>query len=255
MSSYYGKYSLLSVNADAKTSKGNGAGTGFLTGIMYLAPASSSGRNVCKDATPGCIAACLNTAGRGAFSNVQAARMRKTRLFFEDRTAFLRMLAADIRTLERHATRRGLRPVVRLNGTSDLPWERMHFSKVNGCWINVMTAFPDVQFYDYTKSEARAIEAATSRTWPRNYDLTFSRSESNDATCERVLAAGGRVAIVYGPRMWTEFALLANAASYGAQGYVDGDRNDLRHVDPRAVIVALKAKGKAKADKSGFVLN
>ena len=36
---------------------------------------------------------------------------------------------------------------------------------------------------------------------------------------------------------------------------IDGDKDDLRFLDPQGVIVGLIAKGKAKQDKSGFVID
>lgn len=247
MSTRFGRYNLLCVHNDAKTSKGTASG--FLTGILYLAPASSSGRNVCQHATPGCIAACLNTAGRGGMSSVQAGRLRKTRLLFEDRREFERQLADDIRKLQRYAARHGLRPVVRLNGTSDLPWERMPFSmRVNATmrdYACVMDAFPDVQFYDYTKNPRR-IPRIDRASLPDNYDLTFSRSESNWDWAVSVLHHGGRVATVFHgtiPGTWCGFPVVV------------GDETDLRFLDARGVWVGLTAKGRAKHDASGFVVH
>jgi hypothetical protein len=183
--------------------------------------------------------------------SVQAGRMRKVRAFFADRGAFMDELERDVAALVRKAARDGLTPAVRLNGTSDLPWERIRNPRTGR---TMMETFPDVQFYDYTKSEERATAWARGEMLS-NYDLTFSRSEANDAACERVLRAGGRVAMVYSARLHANRdALLANAASYGAQGYVDGDESDIRFWDPRAVVVALKAKGRARRDASGFVI-
>jgi hypothetical protein len=34
---------------------------------------------------------------------------------------------------------------------------------------------------------------------------------------------------------------------------INGDKHDLRHLDPKKVIVGLIAKGKAKKDFNGFV--
>jgi hypothetical protein len=33
---------------------------------------------------------------------------------------------------------------------------------------------------------------------------------------------------------------------------IDGDNTDVRHIEPKNVVVALYAKGKAKQDTSGF---
>ena len=119
---------LLST-ANPKIQKG--ARLGYLSFILHLAPADVSGREVCPKRTEGCTRACLNTAGRGGMFRrgettnvIQEARKRKTRYFFEDREAFLKDLEADIKKGIRQAAKLGLTPVFRLNGTSDLSWEK-----------------------------------------------------------------------------------------------------------------------------------
>jgi hypothetical protein len=239
-----GRYNLLAVNADAKTSKGTGIG--YLTGILYLAPADVSGWNVCQYATEGCKASCLNTAGRGIMSSVQRGRLRKTRLLFQDRPEFERQLSADLYTLQLAARRLGLVPLVRLNGTSDLPWHRMRFTRrgMDGqprTFHSVMDAFRCVQFYDYTKDAGRMLEAL-----PNNYDVTFSRSEVNGTRALQIVAQGiGRVAVVFASVIPTEYLGLP---------VVNGDASDVRVQDPKGVWVGLRAKGKAKHDGSGFVV-
>lgn len=226
---------LLGVSTDAKTVKGEGRG--YLTGILYLAPARVSGRQVCPMASDGCRAACLYTAGRGGFSNVQAARISKTDYFFDNRAGFLWNLAKDIRALVRKAERGGLIPVVRLNGTSDIMWERV--------FPAIFTEFPHVQFYDYTKIPGR--------TTPANYHLTFSRSESNGAHCMAELERGTNLAVVFNVKRGRP---LPNA--YAGAMVVDGDLSDLRFLDPTfptGCIVGLRGKGDAKGDSSGFVVD
>lgn len=237
---------LLAINNDAKTSKGEGYG--ILTGILYFAPSDTSGRDVCPDASPECIRLCLNTAGRGAFDSVQAGRMRKIKAFFADRAAFMDELERDVRALVRKAAREDMIPAVRLNGTSDLPWERIVNPRTG---LTMLQTFPDVQFYDYTKSESRAIMWAKGEM-PQNYDLTFSRSELNDAAACRVLAVGGRVAVVFRNgwkhAFWTPYGTLQSFP------VVDGDVSDIRFRDPRGVVVALKAKCRARKGSSPFVI-
>lgn len=215
--------------------------------ILHLAPGKLSGRNVCRDATPGCLAGCLNTAGRGGIfqrgqtSNaIQRARIGRTRWFFENRGAFLAQLAGEIETHVRRATRHGMTPAVRLNGTSDIPWERVKL--VDG--RTIFECFPNVQFYDYTKSARRAMAWARG-AMPANYHVTFSRSELNDADAREILAAGGNVAAVFQKTL---------PASWGGARVVNGDQDDLRFLDPAGVVVGLKAKGRAKRDASGFVI-
>jgi hypothetical protein len=225
---------LLASNSDAKTSKG--FALKFLTDILYLAPANEGGfGNLCVHASAGCLAVCLFTAGRGRMSNVRLGRIRKTRLFFTDKKAFFMQLNKDIVRGMKRAAKLGMTYCVRLNGTSDVPWER----------LGVMEQFPTVQFYDYTKSVSRALAHARGEM-PANYHLTFSRSESNEVEALQVLAAGGNVAAV--------FESANHPETWNGYNVVSGDDSDLRFLDAKNVVVALYAKGKAKQDKSGFVI-
>ena len=212
-----------------KTSKGESLG--WLTGILHLAPGSLSGFNVCPMASAGCLAACLNCAGRGAMDLIQRARIAKTVRWFEDRPAFIVDLYRDVEALVRKAKREGLRPCVRLNGTSDIPWERV--------LPQVFTDFPAVQFYDYTKRPGR---------WelPSNYHLTFSRSETNGREARHELEHGHNVAVV--------FDLIPASLAYKGFPIFEGDDSDLRFLDPPGHIIGLTAKGPAKHDLSGFVV-
>lgn len=222
---------LLSVSADAKTIKGEKKG--YLTGILYLLPADSSGIiNVCANATPGCKASCLNTAGRGAFSSVQQGRMRKTKWLVEDRFTFLGQLLDDIWALECKAKRDGFKPAVRINGTSDLPWLARQCAG----------EFSHIQFYDYTKHP---------EPWKRvmpNYHLTFSLSESNIGDAVDCLMHGISVAAVFDVKRGQPLP-----KRFLERRVIDGDLSDLRFKDPHGVIVGLRAKGRAKKDCTGFV--
>jgi len=235
---------ILSVSADAKTSKGEKRG--YLTGILYMTPADGSGREVCKFRTAGCPAGCLSTAGRGAFNSVQSARLAKTRQYFEDRDSFWRNLVYSIESLARRAEREGLTPCVRLNGTSDLPYERMPV-KIGGERIasNIFEMFPDIRFYDYTKypNTERSREGL-----PLNYDLTFSYHE--ECTVRDLLRElrTGRVAVVFDTPKGKSLPLV-----FGGAGVLDADDTDLRFLEPAGVICGLRAKGKARKDTSGFV--
>jgi len=223
----------LLTTANYKTIKGEKLGV--LTGILYLAPAKISGYEVCPRRSKGCTAACLYTAGMGAFSTVQHARIQKTKLFFEDRENFLTQLKKDIKALVKKANKLNFKPAVRLNGTSDIEWTR----------FGIMDEFPDVQFYDYTKVFSRLTQER-----PANYHLTFSKNESNDEECEAALRLGINVAVVFNtkkgerlPKSWKE--------SYT----YDGDESDVRFEDPKGGwVIGLRAKGRAKKDNSGFVV-
>lgn len=233
---------LLSVSKDAKTAKGEKVGV--LTGIMYLAPHTLSGYQVCPSATEGCKAACLYTAGQGIYSNVQASRLNRTRWFFEERTSFMETLVADIQRLVRKATKEKMIPTVRLNGTSDIAWEKIAVTIDGVTYRSLMVAFPDIQFYDYTKILGRKLALSLP-----NYHLTFSLAESNDFLAVKALDEGYNVAVV----MLTG-KTEAKPESWGGYPVVDGDIDDVRFYDPKGGhIVALRAKGPAVHDKSGFV--
>jgi len=233
---------LLTVGADAKTVKGQDYG--FLTGILYLSPAKSSGYQVCPMAKIAqCEAPCLNTAGRGAMNSVQLSRLNKTLWFFQDRETFMHTLVRNIEALVRKAKRMGLEPRVRLNGTSDIRWEREDFEDATGKhYINIMQRFPDVIFYDYTKDANRD-------DIPSNYDLTYSFSgvPQFQPYVEKALDKGLRMAVVFRTKGQIPQKFMGIPV-------VNGDNSDVRDLDAQGVIVGLYAKGKAKRDTSGFVV-
>jgi len=227
-------FKLLST-ANPKIQKGTKLG--YLSYILHLAPFDLSGKNVCPKATPGCIASCLNTAGRGGMFKrgentnvIQKARIRKTQYLFADRAGFMRDLVKDIQKGIEYAKKQGLKPVFRLNGTSDLSWEKYTIDH-NG--LNIFETFPNVQFYDYTKVLGRKTAQY------KNYHLTFSRAESNDDDVAEALEQGLNVAAVYDQL---------------PKGMFSADDTDLRFLDPKTGFIGLKAKGKAKKDYSGFVI-
>jgi hypothetical protein len=221
---------------NSKTVKGEKYG--YLTAICYLAPADMSGFNVCAHASPNCKAECLNTAGRGKMRRVQAARLRKTLLFFKQKNIWMAALTKQIAAIERKAKRQLMLLCIRLNGTSDLPWERI---KIDG--KNIMELYPHIQFYDYTKDVERMILFLNGK-FPPNYHLTFSRSEINDADVQLILNMGGNVAILFANKPDTYLGFKV----------INGDESDLRFIDPKNVVVALKPKGKARKNKSSFTI-
>lgn len=228
---------LINVSADAKTIKGEKLG--WKTGIMYLAPHNVSGKNVCAFASKGCAAACLFTSGRGKFKNVHESRIKKTKYFISNPKEFVEALRGEIYKLKMKFQASEFELCIRLNGTSDLPWERLG----GNSGVSVVESFPTINFYDYTKNPNRMM-AYLKGDFPKNYHLTFSRSESNNAVCDKVLQAGGSVAIVFDEL----------PESYNGFEVTNGDESDLRFLDPVNCIVGLKAKGKAKNDSSGFTI-
>jgi len=220
-------FKLLST-ANPKIQKGTKLG--YLSFILHLAPATLSGKETCPKRTAGCTAACLNTAGRGGMFRkgentnvIQKARIRKTVQYFEQRDQFLADLEADIRKGIKMAEKLGLKPAFRLNGTSDLSVEK---------W-GIIEKFPTVQFYDYTKVLGRKVAHLP------NYHLTFSKADGNDADVAKALEQGMSVVAVYDKI---------------PEGVPSADETDLRFLDPKGVMLGLKAKGRAKKDYTGFVI-
>ena len=225
--------------SDANPKIQKGVRLGYLTFILHLAPGKLSGRNVCPGASAGCLITCLNTAGRGRFDNIQQARIRKTRWFFEEREAFMHQLVSDVRAGIRKSDRLGLIPVFRLNGTSDIRWENVPV----GQYKNIFEMFPHVQFYDYTKLSNR-------RNIPANYHLTFSRSEENEHKLDEAVSNGMNLAVVFSTK---KKDMLPQR--YRSLPLVDADDTDLRFLDPAGSVCGLRAKGSAKTDSTGFVVH
>jgi len=228
-----------------------GLAQGYNTYILHLAPATLSGYNTCPKATHGCVAACLNTAGRGGMfkkgattNTIQQARIRKTRFFYEKRDCFMRTLVADIELGIKQSAKKGLIPVFRLNGTSDLSWEKYSVVRNGEVFTNIFAAFPDVQFYDYTKVIGRKVAGID------NYHLTFSMADGNYLDCKRAVEEGLNIAVVFGIKKGT--AMPKKFFNYNLSVF-NGDDSDLRFLDPKGCVVGLYAKGKAKKDTSGFV--
>ena len=226
-------FKLLST-ANPKIQKGTKLG--YLSFILHLAPSDLSGKNTCPKATKGCIAACLNTAGRGGMfkrgentNMIQKARIRKTQYFFNNRDAFMLDLMQDIKKGIRLANKLGLEPVFRLNGTSDLSWEKYEMTEGK----NVFDVFAGIQFYDYTKVLGRKVKHI------ENYHLTFSKADGNDSDVAEALLQGMSVVAVYDKI---------------PAGVPSADETDLRFLDPKGIMLGLKAKGRAKKDYSGFVI-
>ena len=226
-----------------------GMSQGYNTYILHLAPADLSGYETCPKRTLGCTAACLNTAGRGGMFKrgentnvIQQARIRKTKMFFENRVEFMTTLVKDIELAIKQSKKMELVPVFRLNGTSDLSWEKYEVVRNGQLFRNIFIAFPEVQFYDYTKVLGRKVKEYS------NYHLTFSAADGNDSDVLKAMNEGLNVAVVFGIKK-----TLPMPVDYLNRPVFNGDESDLRFLDPKGVIVGLYAKGKAKKDTTGFV--
>lgn len=233
--------SLLSTN-NTKTIKGEKKG--YRTYIMYLSPYknNSKGKNLCPNASRGCSESCLFFSGMGGmFTKIQQGRINRTELFLNEKKAFMFKLFSEISNII--GKKDGMIPAIRLNGTSDIPFENI---KIEG--KNLFEWFPTIQFYDYTKNPKRF-----TKELPKNYHLTFSRDETNDMDAEKLLKQGYNVAYVFNkvPKTYKGFKVI------------DGDENDLTFLHPKGSILGLrykKATNKGASEinknalKNGFVI-
>ena len=203
---------------------------------LNFAPADLSGYNVCPMASQGCKSACLHTAGNPVFqAQKDKGRINRARFYMQDRDKFMTQLTRELVNFVKWCDKNKKIGVVRLNTTSDISWEN----------YNLFEKFPMLQFYDYTKIQKRALKFARGE-YPPNYHLTYSLNEDNYDKAVEVLNKGGNIAVVFRKDLPDTFM---------GKKVVNGDLHDLRYLDPKNVVVGLKAKGKAKTDYSGFVMN
>ena len=260
---------LLNIDANPKTVKGQERG--YMTAILYLSPYTlAGGPNICPTAeVAGCWRTCLNVAGHGGIPTgrwlagnvpdnaVQRARLARTRLYHGSRGVFIARLLGEIYAFTRKAERKGLTPCVRLNGTSDILWER----ETDRDGFTLFSNFPRVQFYDYTKLPQRL-----TRDLPPNYHLSVSwsgKSARYQHAAEGLARATGAPLVVVDragfdkagkllESAWTRLGPIQARA--GCLEIINGDAHDLRFTDPRHSLVVLKAKGLARRESNGFVL-
>jgi len=224
---------LLNIDNNAKTIKGQKKG--YKTAILYLAPSTQSGFQVCPMASEGCKKACLYTAGHGAFNNVQQGRINKTRWYIQERNTFMSQLRKEISNHIKNCSNKGFIPCIRLNGTSDISFEN----------TGIFEQFPNVQFYDYTKIYKRALKYVNGQ-YPSNYHITYSLNEDNYKEAFDILLKGGNISAVFRNEL---------PETYKGYKVINADETDLRFTDDNNIIAGLMAKGKAKKDYSGFVLD
>ena len=221
-------------SSNAKTVKNS-----LKTFILYLTPGQVGNKNMCPMASKGCLSACLYTAGRGAFSNVQKARLKKTEFFIANKVEFILQLSNEIMKQYVKAKKGGYKIAFRLNGTSDIDFVFMLQKYAN---LDISTLSDFCTFYDYSKILSKAIRY---KDHP-NYTVTFSRSESNNDETNEAIKLGINVAAVFHPYL---------PEKYKGAKVLDGDTSDLVMLYNKGIILGLKAKGKAKKDNSRFVIN
>ena len=221
------------------------------TYTFYLAPAKTSGYQVCSHSTPECRMGCLNTSGRAGIeqfaglTKIQDCRIKKTRLFYEDTAFFIQWMCAEIRMYQQKAQKDGFFFSVRLNATSDIDWVNVRINKKN-----IFQIFPEVSFYDYSKNFSKF------ENKPSNYHLTYSFTGRNEDLCKVLLQKGFNIAVVF--KVKHEIELPKYFMNHAV---INGDLTDFRISDAKGIIVGLKFKrianriNEAKVLKSCFVVN
>ena len=236
MQNYKPVKNLLSKGStNAKTAKNP-----QITYILYLAPYTQNSKkiNICPKASAGCSASCLFSAGRGAFSNVIQSRVNKTEYYLHDKEKFILQLAGELVKINKKASKETNQTLIRLNGTSDLDFVYLLKKYANFDISN----YNNLHFYDYTKILGKVKKYIDHK----NYTLTFSRAEDNEAETIQALKIGSNVSAVFSgdlPKTYKGFTV------------VDGDKTDSEMLAFKGLILGLKAKGKARKDTSGFVIN
>jgi len=222
-------------NTNSKTAKNEQD-----TYILYLAPYNQNSKkiNICPKASDGCAAACLFTAGRGAFSNVIKARQNKTEYYLHDKKAFIKQLASELIKIDKKASKNKNQTLIRLNGTSDLDFIFLLKKYANFDISN----YNNLHFYDYTKILGKVKKYSKNK----NYTLTFSRAEDNEQDIFKAVQYGANVSAVFKGAL---------PQTYKGIPVIDGDKTDNEMLKYKGFILGLKAKGKARTDKSGFVIN
>ena len=238
-----GKLKLMSKgNTNAKTEKNN-----IEAFIMYMSPFNQNSKNIniCPSAK-NCINLCLNLAGRGAFNSVQIARQARTEFYIKDRNKFAISLNKQLSSIYSKAVKDGKKIAIRLNGTSDLDFIAILKNRLN---IDVLELYsttiesdkPGLIFYDYTKILGKVEKYKGS-----NYTLTFSY-DSNQEDAKRALKLGVNVAVVFRSKDLPE--------KFMGKSVIDGDKTDIEMLQFSGKILGLSAKGRAKKDTTGFVVN
>lgn len=247
-------FNILSVDSDnSKLAKSREFG--FLSVGISLAQSDASGFNVCKFSSEPCRNACVGKKGlAGVFPSIEEARIRKTKMLFQDRDRFYALLDKDLAKLPGLSRSLGLKIHFRSDVFSDIDW-RIGFrdSQKRGLFDR-LEALPvrrdELELHDYTKDFWRwEREHLNNRRYNLEWKLTFSFSGENESLCIEVLRRGGRVAVAFDckphqlPKTWRGYRV------------VDGDVHDLQWLHGGGVVIGLAVKGEplGQGTPNGFI--
>jgi hypothetical protein len=213
---------------------------GWITAGVHLLPNDLGGTNLCPYSTPTCRHICLHYTGRNMiFKRVTRARTRRTFLFNTHPEIFESRLHAALYETLRECKRKNFGLALRPNLTSDSHKLVKMFLR----WKDNVSEHTEVpiRIYDYTK-------IPKAQGWfPEDYVTVYSWGE---LTTEEVFYENIECRSVA--------AVFAKGFPDRFKGYpvISGEDHDLRFLDARpGVIIAIKARGRAFQDTSGFVVD
>ncbi|MFX4237555.1 GP88 family protein [Aliarcobacter butzleri] len=248
----------------------------YLIGMLYLAPHKSSNIiNTCKYA-----GTCIDFCFYNAPTNYNNYRKNNTQWFYEDIENFMNILVFDILKLLIHAENNSLKPAVRLNGLSDIPWEKYKFKlddKIKNILasyskkysivipkdseeVNIFSIFPKLNFYDYTKY----LPSQRDISEIENYHLTYSYDFNISKSLKEILLSNNVAMICKDKNKFFSPNEKSKILKMNNREYclLDGDQYDFRLLDNKIFpelkkIILLEYNNSSKSyhiNKSKYIL-
>ena len=167
-----------------------------------------------------CIKTCLAFKGLAkVYPSVIKSRKAKSEYFVNDTDTFIKQLIREIKNQEKRALKKNKKPVVRLNGFTDIDYEKFGIFKL----------FPNVQFYDYSADYERVLNNNNP-----NLHYTFSYKGNNLKECIELLKKDISIAVI-------DITENQFFNSYDVN-HINGDTHDFRFLDKSNSIVWLSEK-------------
>lgn len=146
-----------------------------------------------------CAAGCY--AKNGAYLWKAVKNAYEKRLELTQSESFTETMVAEIQKVTKKSTKK---VYIRIHDSGDF-YNETYLSK----WLNVMSKFPNIQFYAYTKM----VDMFKGRMLPKNFDVIFSLGGKLDATINQATDRHSKV--------------FQSDAELNAAGYVNASKNDL----------------------------
>ncbi len=161
-----------------------------------------------------CIKTCLAFKGLAkVYPSVIKSRKAKSEYFVNDTDNFIKQLIREIKNQEKRALKKNKKPVVRLNGFTDIDYEKFGIFKL----------FPNVQFYDYSADYERVLNNNNP-----NLHYTFSYKGNNLRECLELLKKDISIAVI-------DIKDNQFFNKYDIE-HIDGDKHDFRFKHGKAIV-------------------